>query len=614
MAANPLTMTLLDHSAPAPTDSDHDFRIPFIVGITGHRDLDPADLPRLREVMETELRALERRLPNTPMIVLSPLAEGADRLAAQVAIQLGWEVIAPLPLPPKEYQSDFDSDASRAEFNHLLKQCLGYFTVPVPASALGDRTAAYEAVGRYIASHAQLILALWDGNVTTKAAGTSKIVHWRLTHTHNLGQPPLTPDPVASGPIVHIRTRRLSGQNVDGPFSVHWLYPPCTADGVDLRGADCAERSRTSYDERATRQDSYNAYVTSKLPSRQAIFQQSAERLSSGETMTQVSRSSRRLLNAYAAADALAIANQKHTLRTLILLCGLVLGAVVLYELVSHIWHPHGSPYNGVLVTFSLLLVAAICLLQQARKRAVQAHYQDCRALAEGLRVQFFWSAVGIVKSVASHYLNHARDLGWIRSALHGCACLGHAGTSLPPRFSLARLHWLQDQHSYFAKRLPEERRQSHCWETLKNLFLGTSIALGFLAAIIVSGGIKDWFWPARNAGTIRAVSGEMMHAPSWESWLLAGVGITLVLSAIAHFYGEKRAFAAHTRQYEPIRDLYAEALRRFDIIESDGSLLEAEKQHRLQDLLHELGCDALAENAEWLSAHRERPLEVPVP
>jgi hypothetical protein len=46
------------------------------------------------------------------------LAEGADRLPADIAIQRGYEVFVPVPLPLAEYERDFPE--SQTEFRELL--------------------------------------------------------------------------------------------------------------------------------------------------------------------------------------------------------------------------------------------------------------------------------------------------------------------------------------------------------------------------------------------------------------------------------------------------------------------------------------------------------------
>ena len=65
--------------------------IPFILGVTGHRHLPVNSLPTIENRVRERLRELQRKLPNTRIIVASALAEGADRLVAQVALEEGIE-------------------------------------------------------------------------------------------------------------------------------------------------------------------------------------------------------------------------------------------------------------------------------------------------------------------------------------------------------------------------------------------------------------------------------------------------------------------------------------------------------------------------------------------
>ena len=80
-----------------------DDRLPLIIGTAGHRDLREDDLPRLRAAVASALTTLRRQyLDNdrqTPMVVLSAFAEGADQLIAAEALKLGATLVAALPLP-----------------------------------------------------------------------------------------------------------------------------------------------------------------------------------------------------------------------------------------------------------------------------------------------------------------------------------------------------------------------------------------------------------------------------------------------------------------------------------------------------------------------------------
>src|SRR5262249_58414221 len=87
-------------------------RLPLVVGVTGHRDLRDEDVPRLEQEVTAIIAGLRRDYlegdHDTPIIVLSALAEGADRLVARVALKAGARLIAPLPMPLDEYRRDFE--------------------------------------------------------------------------------------------------------------------------------------------------------------------------------------------------------------------------------------------------------------------------------------------------------------------------------------------------------------------------------------------------------------------------------------------------------------------------------------------------------------------------
>ena len=59
---------------------------------------------------------------NTPLLLLSPLARGADQLVAGVALQQRFAipVVAPLPLEVAEYEKDFKDPRELAAFRELL--------------------------------------------------------------------------------------------------------------------------------------------------------------------------------------------------------------------------------------------------------------------------------------------------------------------------------------------------------------------------------------------------------------------------------------------------------------------------------------------------------------
>src|SRR5215469_15927105 len=112
-------------------------RLPLVIGVTGHRDLRDEDVPQLEAEVERIIAGLRSDYLDdgneTPIIILSALAEGADRLVARVALRQGARLIAPLPMPREEYRRDFEpglKPGNAAEFDALLGQAVAAPVVP----------------------------------------------------------------------------------------------------------------------------------------------------------------------------------------------------------------------------------------------------------------------------------------------------------------------------------------------------------------------------------------------------------------------------------------------------------------------------------------------------
>ena len=85
-------------------------RVPIVIGGIGHRNLHPAD-GKLAAAVRGECRKLGKQYKASPFVVLSALAEGADRLIAKTAMEeLGADLVAVLPMPAADYERDFQTE------------------------------------------------------------------------------------------------------------------------------------------------------------------------------------------------------------------------------------------------------------------------------------------------------------------------------------------------------------------------------------------------------------------------------------------------------------------------------------------------------------------------
>jgi hypothetical protein len=151
---------------------------PVVIGVTGHRKLtNESELAQRVNEAICQIRKMLPPLPSTPVVlcVLSPLAEGADRLVARQVLGLpGSELEVVLPLQREDYVKDFEAKESRAEFERLLSVARRVRQLEPRKT----RNESYEQVGHYIVDRCDALIALWDGQPSRGQGGTADIVQY----------------------------------------------------------------------------------------------------------------------------------------------------------------------------------------------------------------------------------------------------------------------------------------------------------------------------------------------------------------------------------------------------------------------------------------------------
>jgi hypothetical protein len=180
----------------------------FLFGVSGHRDLVSGDLPELRQQLREIFRRSISSRPKATFQLLTPLAEGADRIAAEEALSLGIKLVVPMPMIQREYERDFTSADSLGAFRQLLSKADVQFVVTdTPSTVEGDeRTRQYAAVGDYIARKSDLLILLWDGKENQKIGGTAW-VRMRREHWAHLAK---VSGEDSTLETVHVPTRRAT--------------------------------------------------------------------------------------------------------------------------------------------------------------------------------------------------------------------------------------------------------------------------------------------------------------------------------------------------------------------------------------------------------------------
>lgn len=156
----------------------------FRVAVSGHRlnQLPEEARPALQALIADALTALESSAKEAgikaPLILVSALAEGADRFAAHAAKAKGWGMESPLPFLIPRYEQDFADEASITEFQSLLKAA--DLVAPIDGEALiaagAGGAAPYAAVGEALLQDADALLAVWNGAPKKGPGGTAEVL------------------------------------------------------------------------------------------------------------------------------------------------------------------------------------------------------------------------------------------------------------------------------------------------------------------------------------------------------------------------------------------------------------------------------------------------------
>ncbi|MGA2428542.1 MAG: hypothetical protein ABSH13_08565 [Candidatus Acidiferrum sp.] len=580
---------------------------PLVIGVSGHRDLREEDRQGLQDNVEEILLKFRKDYSATPLILVSALAEGADRLAAKVALapHVGVRLIVPLPMPLDLYELDFHSlsvletpvgivavdRSSREEFRALLEKADDRFELQLAqgntreaiAEPGPQRDRQYELVGRYIAQQSQILIALWDGVDSNRVGGTASVVRFQKEGVPD--QDPCALEAPEGFPVYHVLTPRVKNPFPQGKvLHLHPIYPKV------FQGNDT--RAENYYANMFARLNEFNKYVLDAGRDLAEEVAKSRSYLFKDMRQEDLPVEMRSALNRYAVADALAIRFQRHLFAAQKLIHGLTFAVFFCFLLFVH----HKPHLLRFLLSSAILFVMVGFLHKLFKKWAGDTKHEDYRAMAEGLRVRFFWKLVGIKDSVADHYLGKQRsELDWIRNGFRGWNVLEGRPNQADPgsldpedqknRLGFVRKYWINDQQQYF-QRASEGNLETHeSLEYYENLSIGGVIIMGFVLLGLTLINNETYFDPATIA----------LEA------FLAG-------AAILHHYDNQMAYNERAKQYQRMASLFAHAS---DLL---GKFLERDDYENAVRCVKKIGNEALTENGDWVLLRRGRPLEVPHP
>lgn len=560
------------------------------IGITGHRDIPPDDIPKLEAAVLQELNTIQKRYPNTNINILTGLAQGADQLVARVALKHNFSLIAVLPFVQNEYEKDFNGSDELNKFRELLQQCSAVKICQIADD--GSRDEGYSELGRTLVSCSDIVIALWDGEIEKDSetgesnalpGGTADVVNMCIEGVMDQNSLLFSkPNQTHCKWLVTTRNKHSSlPKNITSPKEVATFKAlPISGNQDDAILHDIlAKLEQFNIDALSISQQSKDDSITYLLGSLEAK-QQHPEIAS--------------LIDTYSLADCLAQVRQKQrswSLKLITLLSFLAIGAQQVYAglyatvgwLVAHI--------------ALVLVVIVIYRLFFSGGESKEEQFVEWRVFAENLRVQIFWHIAGIPEHCANHYrTTKLNEMDWIVDNLNKLTC-----TITPPKqanVEFVKTNWITDQRDYFYGNSGNSGRSARFM--LKSKQYKRCSKIFFILAIM-----------AMAFSTFK-IELNLIPIISDAAFFLV-IACLFIVSALFTTFSEQMGYEELSQRYLRTGYFFQQALNRINLLNKQQAKGKSVALSKYQDVIKVIGVEALSENAAWLQLHKMNAYQVKI-
>ncbi len=569
-----------------------------MVGVSGHRDLDPDDSTRLREAVTDFVQQLKGRLPDTELRLIVGMAEGADLLVAETALGLGVPVEAVLPMPLEHYAADFD-DGTLAQLKELLRRpqvrCVELSAEVASAGTAPhsreQRDRMYANLTATLIRRSSLLLALWDGRSSQLPGGTADTVLRYLgvrtaEHRESDGIRFIEAgeEPENTSRLVYWTPALRCGAAGDTP-----ARSPCYLAGVGDNALQVLRTMPGRLERQLAELNGYNLEYqrlsgTGRLATPESLMaslpRQAA--LPAGAMLEDIDAQ-------YGKADALAVYYQKRSDLLFDLFAVMAFGMGVAYLIYEKL-----TESRALLIAYVMTLLTGLGVYSALQGKRWFGKHLTYRALAETLRARFYLRLAGADQRMdagevlALSGIERFRGFSWIGFVLKGIEA---ADDRVDPDRDVATQSveqaWIEGQFRYFTRKVAQLERASRRVKHMRHfLFVTILVIISLLFAF-----------------------GDQLHRIDMglgiplKNILTFLMGFMAVLLGVWELHQDKMATRELLWQYRNQLSHFARAKEQ---------LARMSSPRRRNDVLVELGKDSLMESYLWAIHRYHREHEPP--
>ena len=565
-------------------------------------DLDPDDIPGLRTSIAAFLQELKRHLPETEIQIIVGMAEGADLLVAETALDMGVRVEAVLPMPLEHYAADFDEDTLAILKSLLARRdvrCTELRPPPHPGrgSHAGDaahRDAMYSNLTETLIRRSSMLLALWDGQSLPLPGGTADTVLRFLgvrtdsnLAVENIVLVDTAEDTDTSEKLVYwIPAARSGGAPSAGDRQPCFLR--CVGDNTLLM----QRVMPASLAFQLNGLNRYNREYRELLDSGHLIYRDSLLKSLPPDAPLHDEMKLADIDEQYIKADSLAIHYQSRS-DALFRLFGVMTFTMGLAYLI----YEQLTESKVLLIAYLFILLGGLAIYYVLRGRHWFAKHLTYRALAETMRAKFYLRLAGVdhrvvaTEVLALSGIDRFHGFGWISFVLAGVE-VPDVRAEIAHDMDLRRTrcvekHWIESQHGYFTRKVAKLESGSRRIKILRNALF--AVILLVITALFLFGDV---------------MGGDEMHPGlDLKHYLTFGMGFLAVTLGVWELHQDKMATRELLWQYRNQLVHFARARLELTRFATQG--------HRHQVLIS-LGKDSLMECYLWTIHRYHREHEPP--
>ncbi|WP_016954550.1 hypothetical protein [Catenovulum agarivorans] len=440
----------------------------LVIGVTGHRNLPKNSQVELQQKVTKYLTAITEQYPFLQLRIVTGMAVGADWLVSQAALEMqqqGYNIrtTAVLPMPLAMYKQDF-SPREQAQLETLLTQIKDQQGRVIHLNPQVERDLCYQNLSSYLTNKSDLLLSLWDLQNSDAPGGTAFTTkmafspQYRMHHlTHKTVQ--WTQDTSVPTYVIPVEGQAEGYLTSIKPISLQPAIPKTLVDLI-------AQLSKLA-----------KALATSEQNSLLPLNKLSAKEGASADQD--------RISEHFAHFDRLANFTQQQVKHAHYTVAGLTVLISLLFLVFAKI-----LPSLIVLSAYVITFVLGFIWYKWRNPNKIKANYTLYRAIAEALRIEFFWQQRALIGDNASQSVansipaNFSAKQQVVKKVLKQASLAGSSAGCESINLADLKSIWLHEQLAYYQAAHAKLTKQHKCSEWLVKLSI--FIPVGLLCLLFI--------------------------------------------------------------------------------------------------------------------------------